>query len=62
MSVSGRPIVVELAVQVLPVAGQARVDERDALGRIDEVGRDDVVAQAVQVRRELHGDPFRWWW
>lgn len=44
----------QLGEQVAPVAGEAGVDDGDALIRVDEVGRDDVVADAVQVRSEFH--------
>ncbi len=45
----------ELADQVGPVAGQAGVDDGDALVGGDQVGGDGVVADPVQVRAELHG-------
>lgn len=48
----------ELALQVAPVPRHPGVDESDALRQVDQVGGDDVVAQAVQVRCELHGGPF----
>ena len=48
----------EFVSQVVPVPGQPGIDERDALGQIDQVRGDDVVAQSVQVRCELHGVPF----
>ncbi len=51
--------VVELALKVVPVPGEARVDQGDALGQVDEVRGDDVVADAVQVGGELHGGSSR---
>ena len=45
----------QLDLQVAPVPGKAGVDHRDALGGVDEVCGDDVVADAVQVRGEFHG-------
>lgn len=39
---------VQLAAQVVPVAGQTRVDEGDPLRQVDEIRGDDVVAQAMQ--------------
>jgi hypothetical protein len=44
----------ELGEQLPAVAGQAGVDGGDALGRDDEVGGDDVVAEAVDVLADLH--------
>nr|WP_017201703.1 hypothetical protein [Microbacterium barkeri] len=49
------PDLCELALQIVPVTGQARVDQRDAFREVDEIGGDDVVADPVQVRGELHG-------
>ena len=49
----------ELGRQIAPMAGQAGVDHRDPVGSVDQVGRDDVVADAVQVRGELHESSHR---
>ncbi len=39
----------ELSLKVVPVPGQPGVDEGDALGQVDEIRGDDVVAEAVEV-------------
>ena len=44
----------QLSLQIVPVAGQSGVDDGDAVLVVDQVGRDDVVADAVQVRAESH--------
>jgi hypothetical protein len=43
--------------QVPPVPGQAGVDQGDAIVGVDQVGGDDVVADAVQMWTESHGLP-----
>lgn len=47
----------QLGPQVAPVAGQARVDDRDPLVGVDQVHRDEVVADAGEVGAE--GGPAR---
>ena len=44
----------ELTQQVVPVPGQSGVDQGDALGGVDEVGRDDVIAEAVELGGDSH--------
>ena len=46
----------QFALQIAPVSRQSRVDHGDPFGGVDEVGGDDVVADAVQMRCELHGE------
>nr|WP_245241786.1 hypothetical protein [Streptomyces sp. NEAU-H3] len=53
--VGGPADLAQLALEVVPVPGEPGVHERDALGGVDEVRGDDVVAEAVEVRGELHG-------
>jgi hypothetical protein len=44
----------ELGDELVPVPGEARVDDGDALGGVDQVHGDDVVADAVQGGAEFH--------
>lgn len=46
----------QFTLQVVPMTGEARIDEGDSLRQINEIGGDDVVAQAMQMRRELRGE------
>ena len=45
----------QLGEEVVPLAGEACVDDGHAAGILDQVGGDDVVADAVERWRELHG-------
>ena len=54
MSLSGRPSAASSRRRSRVVAGQAGVDEGDALVGDDEVGGDDVVAETVESGGELH--------
>ncbi len=49
----------ELALEVAPMPGKARIDQGDPLRQVDEVRGDDVVAQAVQAGCELHDGSSR---
>ena len=44
----------QLGLEVAPLAGNAGIDQCHSAVFLDEVGRDDVVADAVEGRRELH--------
>ena len=44
----------ELGDELVPLPGEAGVDDRDALGRVDEIDGDDVGADAVEGGAELH--------